>query len=159
MPSTDVPLRIILIDHQHAVRPCLESAVAWMNDCGQSPEVTAMTELALAEALNNIVEHAYPADEVGVIELCLEPLPDGVRCDLHDQGKEMPGGVLPAGQLPHTDVERDDLPEGGFGWHILLSVTDCLNYSRQDGTNRLTFTLRQEIEVSSAEPTADSAHR
>ena len=153
------PLRIILFNRQEMVRHGLRHAVAWMQDNAYSADLCAMTELALAEALNNIVEHAYSEDVIGVIELLLEGLPDGVKCTLIDEGQGLPGGEIPSDSQPDTDVALDDLPEGGFGWHILLSLTETVDYERSFDTNRLSFTMRQEAEVSSTEPKAGNAHR
>ena len=44
-----------------------------------------------------------------------------------------------AGKLPDTALE--DLPEGGFGWHLIHSLTNDLTYLRTGGCNRLRFLL------------------
>lgn len=95
-------------------------------------------EIVLAEVLNNIVEHAYATGE-GQIEITLRLGPGGLLCQVEDQGLRMPGDRLPEGSLP--PVSDDNLPEGGFGWHLIRSLSQDLVYSRTDGRNRLTFRL------------------
>ena len=97
-------------------------------------------ELVLAEVLNNVVEHAYAA-RPGPVAVTLTRVVAGTRCLVSDQGAAMPGGVLPEGRLPETDVALVDLPEGGFGWHLVRCLTLDLRYDRLDGSNRLSFVL------------------
>jgi serine/threonine-protein kinase RsbW len=98
-----------------------------------------MAELVLAEVLNNIAEHAYAGAEGG-IDLSLRLSGGMVWCEVVDQGAAMPGGNPPAGVLPQTvDLALDDLPEGGFGWHLIRSLTQGLTYARSGDRNHLGF--------------------
>ncbi len=54
----------------------------------------------------------------------------------------MPGGQPPAGHLPRVAAPPPgggvgDLPEGGFGWSLIRTLTTDLSYSRQAGRNEL----------------------
>lgn len=96
-------------------------------------------EIVLAEVLNNIVEHAY-AEKSGRIDLILELQPPDLFCLIEDYGLPMPGDVLPAGRLrPLTD--HNNLPEGGFGWHLIRTLSRDLHYQREGARNRLRFRL------------------
>jgi serine/threonine-protein kinase RsbW len=106
-----------------------------------SGEDRSMAELVLAEVLNNVAEHAY-GEAGGKVEVSLQQDPDGLRCLVIDEGRAMPGGRLPEGRLPGgSDVDLADLPEGGFGWHLIRSLSTDLTYTRVDGQNRLSFVL------------------
>lgn len=94
-------------------------------------------ELLLAEVLNNIGEHAY-AGRGGPVELTVEIERSGLTCELCDQGASLPGGAMPGNGLPPIDPP-DDVPEGGFGWHIIRCLASDLRYRREDGWNRLQF--------------------
>ena len=94
-------------------------------------------EVVLAEALNNIVEHAYAKSD-GHIDLRLQRRPDRVLCDIVDHGALMPGGALPAGLSQPIGVDKD-LPDGGFGWFLIRSLTENLVYQRIDARNHLSF--------------------
>lgn len=94
-------------------------------------------ELVLAEVLNNIVEHAYAGWPEGLIELALEWENGALRCVVTDNGRPMPAEGLPEGRLPH----HGDLPEGGFGWYLIRSLTTGLSYARVADANRLSFTM------------------
>lgn len=96
-------------------------------------------EIVLAEALNNIVEHAY-ADGTGEIELTICLNRRGLNCRIIDHGAPMPGGAMPGGVL----TAPEDFPEGGFGWHLIRTLSEDLRYARVAGRNQLTFRLATE---------------
>lgn len=123
-----------------AIRDTLGEAQAWMTARGLPAILRAEAELVLAEVLNNIAEHAYRGG-VGLIVLRLKPCTEGIFCLVCDYGAAMPGGDLPEGRRPGIDVARDDLPEGGFGWHLIRLLTSRLRYDRRSGCNRLGFVL------------------
>jgi serine/threonine-protein kinase RsbW len=95
-------------------------------------------ELVLAEVLNNVAEHAY-AGGSGPVEVGLCATPLGIACRIIDRGLAMPNGRLPQGGLPSAGP--GDLPEGGFGWHLIRSLTADLTYARSAGQNRLSFLI------------------
>lgn len=98
-------------------------------------------ELVLAEVLNNVAEHAY-GNRRAWWQISITQTSQGLRCVIVDQGKAMPGGAFPEGRLPAGQgLALDDLPEGGFGWRLIHSLTTDLVYSRAEGCNRLQFLL------------------
>ncbi len=96
-------------------------------------------EIVLAEALNNIVEHAY-ARHPGDIEITLQLCPNELICRITDTGLPMPNAQLPEGKLARL-APSDDLPEGGFGWFLIRTLSRDLRYHREDGRNQLSFRL------------------
>ncbi len=58
-------------------------------------------ELVLAEALNNIVEHAY-ARQPGQIHVMLQLAQRELTCRIEDSGNPMPDNELPGGVLCPT---------------------------------------------------------
>lgn len=111
-----------------------------------SPPCRALTaeqrdtaQLLLAEVLNNIVEHAY-AGRAGDIRLWIGRSDREVLIRIEDEGCPMPGGAPPEGQLPAPE----DLAEGGFGWHLIRSLSSHLRYERQGSTNRLSLVMELE---------------
>jgi serine/threonine-protein kinase RsbW len=96
-------------------------------------------ELLLAEVLNNVVEHAY-ANGTGAIEVSVALLGRSLMFRVLDHGAELPGHVLPPGQLADFG-QRGDLPEGGFGWHMIRALAKDVEYRRQNGCNQLSFRL------------------
>jgi serine/threonine-protein kinase RsbW len=97
-------------------------------------------QIVIAEALNNISEHAY-AGHVGRIEMLLRRRDGGFQFTLIDQGIGMPGGIPPPGVIGALPDSICSLPEGGFGWLLIRSQTQDLTYLREKGGNRLSFVL------------------
>ncbi len=93
--------------------------------------------LCIAEALNNIVEHAYEGAEGRPIFADVRFKPHSYEVMLIDEGKPMPGGRLPSGDVDHNMDDLDELPEGGFGWMLIHSQMDKVEYQRRDGCNVL----------------------
>ncbi len=94
-------------------------------------------EIVLAEVMNNVSEHAY-AKYPGTIDLSIMAQGDVLLVQMEDSGLPMPNGALPGGILAGGD-ELEDLPEGGFGWFLIRSLTRELTYVREVGANRLSF--------------------
>ena len=105
-------------------------------------ERAGVIEIALAEIINNIVEHAYDGRADGQIRLTASLAEEDqgpvLQFDIQDDGTALPGGMLPPGLPPDLSVPREALPEGGFGWLLIRTLARDLEYSRQDGVNRLT---------------------
>ncbi|RYI23374.1 MAG: ATP-binding protein [Acetobacteraceae bacterium] len=124
-----------------AVRQSLARMLAMPPLCFLSDDGRSTAELVLAEVLNNVAEHAYRNGH-GSVSVSVGRTAQGVQCMIVDQGREMPGGTLPEGCPPALpDTALDHLPEGGFGWHLIRSLTSELSYARIDGCNHLRFVL------------------
>ncbi|MBE0555051.1 MAG: ATP-binding protein [Rhodobacteraceae bacterium] len=121
------------------VRAALRQALTSPPLRRQSPAFRGAAELVLAEAMNNIVEHAY-AGQPGRIELRMQPHAGGLAFLVTDWGRPMPGGALPPGNPPVLSAEAD-LPEGGFGWHLIRRLASGLDYRRIADRNVLRFDL------------------
>lgn len=120
-----------------ATRGMLSRVMAELKDL-MTAERAGMIEVALAEIVNNIVEHAYaecPDGEIRLTALVDDTL---LRFEIRDDGLPLPGGTLPPGRPADLGGGRQALPEGGFGWLLIRSIARDLSYARQDGVNRLT---------------------
>jgi serine/threonine-protein kinase RsbW len=99
----------------------------------------AAAEIVLAEVLNNVAEHAY-ARHTGEIELTLADAGFGLAVAVVDSGLPLPGLQIPDGRLNPLEG-CGELPEGGFGWFLIRSLTQDLCYQRVAGHNSLSFRL------------------
>jgi serine/threonine-protein kinase RsbW len=122
-----------------AVRDLLARVRTWLRAHALPDDTCSTVEIVLAEALNNVVEHAYPPELSGAIRLALQRGSAHLVCVLSDHGTALPGGILPDGTLPARDVARDALPEGGFGWFLIRDLSDSLDYRRAGRWNHLTL--------------------
>lgn len=132
------PVEFSIQSGEFAVREALEHFLAALGPIGLHAEERTAVELVLAEALNNIVEHAYPDTAAqGVIQIRGQLCRDGLHINITDMGEMMPNGKTPLGLAPNVDVNLKDLPEGGFGWFLIRSLVKEVSYDRVDGENRL----------------------
>jgi serine/threonine-protein kinase RsbW len=139
-------LHLVLKADPDSVRESLAQMLGLPPLAGLTPDDRGTAELVLAEILNNVAEHAY-AGHSGTVSVTLTPVPLGISGLIVDQGLAMPLGQLPEGKLPEgklpggPDTALEDLPEGGFGWHLIRTLTLNLAYVRTGDCNRLSFTL------------------
>lgn len=117
-----------------AVRDLLERAAA---NPALAHRFDDRAELVLAEALNNVVEHACAHRPDAMIEVTLEWRAAALTCRIVDEGAEMPGGLPGVTDTPRAE----DLPEGGFGWCLIHALACDLRYTRARNRNCLEFTI------------------
>ncbi|MBS0125133.1 ATP-binding protein [Thetidibacter halocola] len=98
-------------------------------------------ELVIAEALNNIVEHAYAGRDDGMIRVDLRWSDTQMQADLVDDGTPMPGGTPPGDTDTLDRIRTETLPEGGFGWGLIHTLVSHLDYRREGGCNHLSLTI------------------
>jgi len=127
--ASDVCVRKALVD----IRRTLGRLGVSEKDCGR-------IEIVFAEAMNNIVEHAYPSVS-GRIDIAVTISAGSVHAVFCDYGCPLPNLTLPHGKLPKTTVKRDSLPEGGFGWFLIHTLTEKLDYTRFEDKNRLSMRI------------------
>jgi serine/threonine-protein kinase RsbW len=132
-------LTLALDGSQLAVRDGLDRVLADPVLAALSEDARGTLWTVLAEVLNNIVEHAY-AGGSGPILLCLRRLGPKLAVEILDSGNAMPGLRLPEGKAAEIGA-FDDLPEGGFGWFLIRTMTDGLEYDRIGAENRLRFSM------------------
>lgn len=132
---------LIIAGDPMSVRAGLIGLVATVPLCDLSADDRGTAELVLGEVLNNIVEHAYPSVP-GPIDLWLARTGAGLACKVADRGLAMRDGRAPVGALPAgINGALEDLPEGGFGWYLIRTLTKDLQYERVQSQNHLSFTI------------------
>ena len=108
-----------------------------LKDHGLPEEDRSSVEIALAEAINNVVEHACADNESGEVRTRCDLRQDCLWVTIRDNGSPMPGLQVPP--LGENDLSgpKNSLPEGGFGWNLIHLLTRTIDYSRTGGENRL----------------------
>ena len=90
-------------------------------------------ELSLAEALNNIIKHAYKGDETNQIEISMWFDNNKFSIELIDYGEPRLNTGKPVLEFDPDDI--DSLPEGGMGLFIIEQLMDENHYSREGNKN------------------------
>lgn len=104
-----------------------------------TPDIANAIRIVFAEALNNIVEHAYDGQSDGTICLRVWISENTIRFRITDFGLALPGKKLPISCFPDIDVPKNELPEGGFGWPLIHALVQHLSYQCRNGWNILQF--------------------
>jgi len=127
------------------VRRAVQNAVDDLRADGLSEEALGSVEIVLAEALNNVAEHAYPEDAPGDMRVIIKRRPKALMFEIRDRGKPMPKGRAPIGNHPMTEFNQEDaMPEGGYGWFLIREIVSDLVYDRHDDENFLVIRMAVE---------------
>lgn len=110
-----------------------------LDDALLCPEQNSDIEIALTEALNNVVEHAYAGMPTGEIRVAGRRAHGTLSVTIRDAGHALPGDALPEGRVVETDMPRMDLPEGGFGWFLIHQLARDVSYMRRNDENILSL--------------------
>lgn len=98
-------------------------------------------QIAAAEAVNNIILHAYRGQSGKPINVSFEIAGDHVSLVLRDRGVPLPSSAsLPEVEPPAVDPSRiEALSETGFGLALIRKCVDDLRYQRVGTTNELSL--------------------
>ena len=113
----------------------------WLFKGGYETDLRDRTHIVLAEILNNVAEHAYRGQIDGIISLVMHSYQDALSITVTDSGCPFPG--VPSQGMPK--LSQDDLnamPEGGFGWALIQSLSSDIKYNYIGEQNVLRVTLK-----------------
>ena len=103
-------------------------------------------QIALAEAVNNVVEHAYAGTAPGDVLVRCNLHPDQLWVNINDAGTPFPNGTLPEGKLAEIGDDLDSLPEGGFGWFLIRELATDIRYQRDEDKNQLSLCFSLQLQ-------------
>ena len=103
-----------------------------------APPLTARINLALEEAVCNVIMYAYPEGTAGTMDLDAVREGNQLRFTLADRGKAFDPTAVPEANF---SASLEDRPIGGLGIHLVRSIMDSISYSRLDGKNVLTMII------------------
>jgi anti-sigma regulatory factor (Ser/Thr protein kinase) len=95
--------------------------------------------VALDEALSNIISYAFEKDIDSEIAIRMEQLPGEVVIVIEDRGSPFDPTQ---GALPDMTAPLHARKVGGLGVHFIRSLMDEVSYARNDGVNTLRLMKR-----------------
>lgn len=121
------------------------------NDVREIPELAALVDriaeagsldltlalnlnLALEEAVSNVMIYAYPEGTRGEVEVLAEQAPDRVRFTITDAGIPFDPTAMPDADI---SLGVNDRPIGGLGIFLVRKIMDTVTYERRNGKNIL----------------------
>jgi len=137
--DTGAQVELAVCADEQAVRAVHKECDTILREHDVADTVGDISQIVLAEVLNNIVEHAYAEDSDGEIDIQVRITEAHVEFRISDNGLPLPDGKLPGHEFPDIDVETANLPEGGFGWPLIHSLVEGLRFDRMGDKNTVSF--------------------
>ena len=105
-------------------------------EAGLDVGTTSALNLAIEEAVANVINYAYPEGVSGPVELSYKCTQTGVTFVLADNGKPFDPTAA-----PEVDITADaeSRPIGGLGIHLVRTIMDSVSYKRAGDRNILTM--------------------
>ena len=109
---------------------------------GFNASVAMQMNLAMEEAVVNVMNYAYPVGVKGDIVIEAEDKGDSVQFDIIDGGTPFdPTAEADA----DTTLSAEERPIGGLGIFLVRQLMDIVSYKYKDGKNRLTL-VKKKVE-------------
>ena len=99
--------------------------------------LTLSLNLALEEAVTNVIMYAYPEGTDGLVDIEATLRKESLRFVISDSGRPFDPTAKPK---VDTSLNVDERPIGGLGIHLVRNIMDAVSYERVDGKNLLTLT-------------------
>ena len=103
---------------------------------GMDASTTMQMNLAMEEAVVNVMNYAYPTGEKGDIDIEVLIDDKGLTFVIADSGTPFDPT---AEKEADTTLAAEDRPIGGLGIFLVRQLMDSISYERKDGKNRLTL--------------------
>ena len=110
-------------------------------EVGMDMAVAIQMNLAMEEAVVNVMSYAYPVDTVGNVTITAESNGEQLQFTIIDSGTPFDPT---AKEEVDTTLSSEERPIGGLGIHLVRQLMNSINYERIDGKNVLT--LRKKLD-------------
>ena len=101
------------------------------------PSLAMNLNLALEEAVSNVILYAYPPETAGQVDINAYVREDRIDFVVTDSG--VPFDPTTA-KVPDFTLDVKDRPIGGLGIHLVKSIMDQVSYTRKGNENILSMT-------------------
>ena len=129
--------RTIELNNDIAEIPQLSAFIdSFAEEAGLDFSLTMSLNLAMEEAVVNVMEYAYPEGTVGKVNISASAEGDDVEFVISDSGTAFDPT---AKDEVNIDLEVEDRQIGGLGIHLVRNIMDDIKYERKDGKNILTL--------------------
>ena len=108
---------------------------------GTDLSVTMSINLALEEAVVNVMNYAYPEGSSGEIDITVDFRDGYLIFTISDAGKPFDPTKV---SDPDTSLSAEDRPIGGLGIHLVRQIMDEVSYTYEN--NRNILTLKKKIQ-------------
>lgn len=92
-------------------------------------------EMAVVEAVNNAIEHAYRGEPGHEVEILIGVQDDSLTFAVSDRGGAMEDAY--ASRVNRIPMDLDEIEEGGRGLLLIRKIMDSVEYCSEEGRNSL----------------------
>jgi serine/threonine-protein kinase RsbW len=118
------------------------------NKVGFSFEQIEDMKLAVGEACNNVVLHAYKEGQSGILELNFEMVERGLSIHIKDEGESFDFAKIAQNARSHHDKSLGETSVGGLGIFLMHALMDNVQVISEQGTEViLTKQLSRKEEI------------
>ena len=107
-----------------------------------SATAVMQVNLAIEEAVANVMNYAYPVGERGDIDIVAEADDEMLKYIITDGGAPFDPTIY---KKVDTTLSAEERNIGGLGIHLMRRYMDSINYERIEGKNILTLRKKTEI--------------
>jgi sigma-B regulation protein RsbU (phosphoserine phosphatase) len=135
--------RTIVLNNDMAEVPQLSAFIdSFAEEADIDFSLTMSLNLAMEEAVVNVMQYAYPKGTNGKVEITAEISGDDIIFVISDSGVAFD----PTAKAEvNVDMDVEDRPIGGLGIHLVRKIMDSVNYERKDGKNILTLHKQKTV--------------
>lgn len=112
-------------------------------EIGLDMSLTMSLNLAIEEAVVNVMEYAYPEGEQGNVDIEVIADDKWLTFIISDNGIPFDPTTQ---EDADTTLSAEERPIGGLGIFLVRQLMDSINYQRKDGKNILTLSKIMEIQ-------------
>ena len=136
-PTSAKERHLVLTNDVKQIPQLVEFLESLVEEEKLDPGVFTMVNLALEEAVTNVMMYAYPEGTEGFVDIVARVLDDKLEFMITDSGM-----AFDPTQLPEVDISAsvEDRRIGGLGIHMIRNIMDTLVYDRVNGKNILSMT-------------------
>ena len=127
---------LILYNRREEISQLASFIEEFVSQAGLAEELVFSFNLALEEAVSNIILYAYPPDEEHTLSLKARRDGNIVTFILGDTGKEFDPSSVPVADINLGAEEREI---GGLGIFLIGQIMDYVEYQRIENKNILTL--------------------
>ena len=112
-------------------------------EIGLDMSLTMSLNLAIEEAVVNVMEYAYPEGEQGNVDIEVIADDKWLTFIISDNGIPFDPTTQ---EDADTTLSAEERPIGGLGIFLVRQLMDSINYQRENGKNILTLNKKMEIQ-------------
>ena len=124
------------------VASLVDAAIDKLSSAGVGVGNKDSCKLALTEAINNVIEHAYDESIKEIIDLKILLSDEEIVFHLTDSGKPVDPAMFEGRRF---SLPEDDMATGGWGLYLIHELMDDIRYYSLDGENHLVIIKWRDI--------------